>query len=340
MQKIIPKNNDLVSIIVPIYNVEDYLERCIESLANQTYTNLEIILVDDGSTDNCGKMCDELAKRDNRINVIHKKNGGLSDARNVGFSNATGKYAIFIDSDDYVDIELISDCVSRIENDNSDMVVFDFKRVEGKDIDCITLIDVKEGCYNLSEKPQLLIGSPAAWNKFFKKEFLNATNIQFPVGKYYEDLGTTPKFLASAKRISYIKKPYYYYMIRSGSIMSSGKFEKNFNDRTEMIDGVLRYFKEKNLYEKYKNELEFLTLFNGYFLPSREIILADRKNKILGKFRKYIYTRFPTFAKNPYIKTQLSKKDRLHLWTINARQYWVMVLLSKLRKMKEKIVHG
>ena len=120
----------LVSVIVPIYMVQDYLVKCIESITNQTYTNLEIILVDDGSQDNCGKICDEFSKQDERIKVIHKENGGLSDARNAGIDSATGEYYLFVDSDDSIEPQMVEFLVKPILERRADVSVCGFRRVE------------------------------------------------------------------------------------------------------------------------------------------------------------------------------------------------------------------
>ena len=119
-----------VSVILPIYNVEKYLKNCIESLTNQTYENLEIILVDDGSTDNSGKICDEIAKSDERVMVIHKQNGGLAAARNTGYLETTGKYLMYVDSDDIVKKDVVENCVEAIEKENSDVVIFGYEKVD------------------------------------------------------------------------------------------------------------------------------------------------------------------------------------------------------------------
>ncbi|MFV0363783.1 MAG: glycosyltransferase [Suipraeoptans sp.] len=327
--------DSLVSIVVPVYNVEDYLERCIESITNQTYVKLEIVLVDDGATDSSGAICDKYAKADDRIKVIHKENGGLSDARNVGLLNTTGKYIVFTDSDDHIGETLVYDCMIRMEEDESDILIFDFIRVEDENEELCTLEGVEEGTYTLQSKPVLIFGSPSACNKMFRREFLIKSGITFPVGKFYEDLGTTPKLLAIAKSISYIKKAYYYYMIRGGSIMTAQKFERNYIDRTQMLDGIIDYYKEKDLFDSYRNELEFLSVMNGYFLPSREIILADHKSPVIRKFKEYIYKRFPNFKENPYLDT-LTRKDKMHLRTIEKGNYGFMVMLSKARRLKEK----
>ena len=117
------------------------------------------------------------------------------------------------------------------------------------------------------------------------------------------------------------------------------KFEKNYTDRTAMIDGVLNFYREQNAFDKYRKELEFLSIMNGYFLPSREIILQDRKSPVLKKFKRYIYGIFPQFHQNEYLKKYLSKKDKMHLKVIDIEQYWIMVFLSTARKLYSKIFH-
>lgn len=330
---------ELVSVIVPIYNVEAYLERCVESILQQTYEHIEIILVDDGSPDRCGSMCEEYAKKDNRIKVLHKKNGGLSDARNAGLELAKGKYVLFVDSDDAIKSKLIEKCVEAAEEHESDMVIFDFTRVEDTLEEICTMEIENSGTYTLKDEPRMLFGSPSAVNKLFRRDLFLKTGIRFPVGKYYEDLGTIPKLLLLADKIDYIKESYYDYMIRSGSIMTAAKFEKNYADRTEMINGILEFYKENNAYEEFYSELEYLTVMNGYFLPSREIILQDRKSPVIKRFKTYIYSMFPKFKENAYLNQYLSKKDKLHLKTIESEQYWFMVCLSKARSTVSNILH-
>lgn len=328
---------ELVSVIVPIYNVEAYLRRCVKSIRNQTYSNMEIILVDDGSPDQCGKICEEYAEKDPRVKVLHKKNGGLSDARNAGLEVAKGKYVLFTDSDDTIKEELVEKCVKSAESTGSDIVIFDFTRVENG-VEEVTSMEIEQGgTYSLQTEPRLLFGSPSAVNKLFKRELFIKTGIRFPVGKYYEDLGTIPKLLLLADKIDYIKESFYYYMIRPGSIMTAAKFEKNYADRTEMINGVLDFYKEKGSFQKYYKELEYLAVMNGYYLPSREIILQDRKSPVLKKFKKYINSQFPYFRKNCYLQKYLSRKDRLHFRIIEWEQYWLMVLLSKARILYGRI---
>lgn len=326
---------ELVSIVVPIYGVEEYLNKCIKSLINQTYRNLEIILVDDGSPDRCGQMCDGFAKEDDRVRVIHKANGGLSDARNTGAKQASGKYLIFIDSDDYVDNKLVEKAVFTAEKHKADMVIFDFTAVEEGRFELRTSGIPAYKLLQLEEEPGLLLMPPAAWSRLFNREFYLKANHPFPIGKYYEDLGTTPKFLLEASRIVYLKESLYFYNIRSNSIMKSSNFERNYKDMVWILNDILHFFKERNQFQKYKKELEYLVFASGYFEPSREIVLKDRRSPYLKKIRTYMYNTFPEFHQNVYVK-QLGKKNKFHLFILDIRQYWLMCLLSWCRQFMEK----
>ncbi len=320
----------MVSIIVPVYNVEKYLKGCVDSICNQTYKDLEILLVDDGSTDNSLEICEDYAKADERISVIHKKNGGLSDARNVGLQHAVGEFVYFCDSDDHIEQNLVADCVKKMEEAAADILIFDFYRVqEGAFTVCAQNLPLN--AFSLEEVPELLLTSPSACNKIFRMDFLKKTGIVFPVGRLYEDLGTIPKLYLVAQKIVYIDKPYYYYEIRSGSIMTSARLEKAFQDRTDMIKGILSYYKDMNAYERYKEELEFMAFFNGLFLPIREVSLRNCTKSECNRYKKAILAEHPKCFQNKYIRT-MSKKEKIFVSIIRHEQYWLFPLINKLKK--------
>lgn len=214
-------DNPLISVIVPIYKVEKYLNRCIESIVNQTYSNLEIILVDDGSPDYCPQMCDDWAVKDNRIKVIHKENGGLSDARNAGMKIATGEYISFIDSDDYVSLDFFETLLSIMTNEQSDIVecsvvkFYEYGSInEYLDDSDILSFETESALSGLiSEKPF----HQHVWNKLYKADTVKG--ITFPVGKLNEDEFWTYQVFGNAKKVTKINKTMYFYFQRSGSIM-------------------------------------------------------------------------------------------------------------------------
>lgn len=213
----------LISIIVPVYGVERYLDECVESIINQTYKNLEIILIDDGSPDNCPKICDDWAKKDSRIKVIHQNNAGVSVARNIGLDNAQGDYIGFVDGDDYIDADLYETVMSVFDNYNVDIVSFDFEYVteKSKSINSFEKIH-KDTIYNRIEAlSELLLGNITNHfcNKIYKKYIFD--NIKCPVGYVMEDMSTVYKLFLKSEKVYCINKRLYYYRQRKNSIVNA-----------------------------------------------------------------------------------------------------------------------
>lgn len=326
----------LVSVIVPVFNISRYLEKCISSIQNQTYKELEIILVDDGSTDGCSEICDRYQKRDPRIQTIHKKNGGISDARNKGIECAHGKYFLFIDGDDYIAETLVELTVKCAESKEADVVIFDFAEVEedtGR-TDRWEMNLKRNEVFNAKIKPELIISTPSPCNKLYRKSFFDSLKIKYPVGRNYEDLAMTPRVILKAERIVYLdSQPLYYYILHSGSIMRGRDYKKSYNDRKDAIDHLIHYFREEKVYDEFERELEYLAFQHMYFIPSKEIILEAPGNEYLRKFCEYIKQTFPHVFKNHYIQEQLSSKDKLLLGLMRIKLYKVMRVLSGMRKL-------
>ncbi len=244
----------LISVIIPVYKVEKYLEKCIQSVINQTYENLQIILVDDGSPDNCGKICDEYAKKDHRIEVIHKSNGGLSDARNKGLEIAKGEYIGFVDSDDYIEADMYEVLYNLLKQYNADVSICNFYTVsQGK----ISIKNADNGIneYNRIEiLKEILLDKNIqsyAWNKLYKKELFD--EIKYPIGKKYEDIGTTFFLLEKCNKVVVTGKSEYYYINRQDSIVNNVT-ETTITDYIELImqryDYIEENIKELSSYNK------------------------------------------------------------------------------------------
>ena len=225
-----------VSVIVPIYNVERYVEKTIVSIINQSYKDLEIILVNDGSTDNSLKICRDFAKIDDRIIVLDKKNGGLSDARNYGIEKSKGEYILFVDGDDYIHYQMVEILYNCAQKSSSDMVICNFTRVNENENTVDTKIDLNqlknintytntEALHKLFISDTYLIFS-VAWNKLYKRSLFH--EVRFPYGKIHEDEFTSYKLIDLADKIGYINIPLYYYVRREGSIVSSGITDRSF----------------------------------------------------------------------------------------------------------------
>ena len=234
-----PTSQDVISVVIPVYNVECYLQVCVESVRCQSHKQLEIILVDDGSTDNSGKICDEYARKDERIKTIHKHNGGLSEARNTGIDAATGNYIAFIDSDDYISPEMIHKLYTYSKTDNADITICGYQTITengdtmaqcGMPREKLTRFQAQE---KLNDDGQSGAPFVVAWNKLYRKQLFS--DIRFPVGKIHEDAFIMHKVFDRCSTISTVDGLYYYYRQRTGSIT-----KRNFS--VQNLDCVEAYY--------------------------------------------------------------------------------------------------
>lgn len=285
---------DKISVVIPVYNVAKYLDVCIKSVINQTYKDLEIILVDDGSTDNSGKMCDEYKEKDERIIVIHKQNGGLSSARNEGIKIATGKYLTFIDSDDYITNDMIEELYLSLTNTNSDVSICKITKNENK-LDCEinneTLIFNSHDAIKEILLDRLFTTSASA--KLYKKELFN--NIMYPAGMLYEDYATTYKLFHLSDKISYTSSNKYYYRYNDEGITKS-KFTNKQLDYFKVSKEILNFTKDNYCdLVKYVNKrtasyaisfYRFMCMGTKYNKDTSKFIINELKPNLL----KYIFS--------------------------------------------------
>ena len=230
--------NDLISVIIPIYNVERYLKKCLDTVCSQTYTNLQIILVDDGSTDKSGYLADKAAEKDHRIEVIHKTNGGASDARNFGIDKVKGKYMTFIDSDDYISTDFIEYMYQNIIRYDAQIVVSGVIKTKNEndssrlDVQSIEIMDKKEA---LKEMLYARKFSTSPCGKLYLTDLFS--DVRYPYGKLYEDLHTIYKVFNKAEKIVYGSQICYYYLRRPGSTLVSG-FSPKYMDAIEALQNL------------------------------------------------------------------------------------------------------
>ena len=287
------KNEPLISIIVPVYNISGYILKCLNSIKQQSYSNLEIIIVDDGSTDNSGEICDEFSKNEERARIFHKKNGGLSSARNFGKSKAKGGIIAFIDGDDYIDVDFVKIMYEAMVKDDSDVVICGYNDVKPKR----GVLSGKSATARLLVKQENL--DILASNKLYKKELFEENNIEYPVGCNHEDSLTTYKVLAAAKKVSYISQPLYNYIRRADSIMGQANIAERLKMRERAAEESVSYFK-KDSFLRQAAEVAVLTakyafidavihkeIDKKYFKVNADWINENRlkykKNKIMTK---------------------------------------------------------
>lgn len=288
--------NPLISVIVPVYKVEKYLNRCIHSIVNQTYDNLEIILVDDGSPDECPLMCDEWSKRDKRIKVIHKKNGGLSDARNVGMRAAGGELIGFVDSDDWIAPDMYQHLYERMNADNCEISACGVKmiwedealsRMLTQNGTCV--LNQKEAIEALIEESWL---KQPVWYKLYKTDIIRS--IMFPVGKYHEDVFWSYRAIGAAKRVSVTDHVGYYYWQRNGSIMGE-KYSLKRLDAIEALEQRQDYLESNfpELATKARCSLWFSCIYHGQKILQN--LTTKERNSAL-QYVDNVLKRHPFFA--------------------------------------------
>lgn len=288
-------HNELISIIIPVYNVEKYLDRCIKSVINQTYKNIEIILIDDGSTDKSLDICYNYLEQDNRIKVFHKENGGLSSARNYGIDVATGKYLTFIDSDDEIEKDYIEYLYNLIKKYDTKMSICSYSVIKNNITDfglnlCEKLLTTEECLDNLLCEKGFTVSACA---KMYEKDLFK--NIRYPLNKLCEDNGTTYKLIMECNNIAYGNESKYNYYIHDNSITTS-EFNLRKLDLIELVDtmcdDIIKRFPDLiNSVEKRRNSARFSILrqmlesknSNNYINIQKDIIkyLKSKKKKII-----------------------------------------------------------
>ena len=323
-----------LSVVVPVYNVEEYLKRCVDSIINQNYPNIEIILVDDGSKDSSGKICDILAAKDKRIKVIHQSNGGLSAARNTGIDNATGDYIDFLDSDDELLPNVFNDLIPLLEQNNLDIMIYASKKIKKGKIKK----EKHTGQFVIWDRKTALINDLSndggcVWNKVYTRKAIG--NVRFPVGRLFEDTATGYKFVANCNKVGFIDKVYHNYYYNPNSITNTSFNVKARWDYVIAREEIYNYC----VYNKLPSEK-----VNGFLIKALLSCLTaiyannDKNNKIyyekvcklLNKYKNNYNSKNLGFKYKVFLFS-FGKVDLIHKISAKLSKY------AKLAKRKFKI---
>ena len=324
-----------ISVIIPVYNVEDYLKKCINSILAQNFEDYEILLIDDGSTDNSGEICDEYANKNQQIKVIHQKNKGLGGARNTGIKAATGKYLLFVDSDDFIKSDMLNILFKTAEDTNADVVLFgaDFVDEQGKTLSVRMPLCNEKIITKQANQFLLYCKDTCVWDKLFRRSLFIENDIYFPERIWYEDLCATAKIALYAKKTVCVQRSFYSYLQRSGSIMHVKNTDRNI-DMLTAVSEVLNFYRQRNRFQENRDALCFLAVMHIMVLCTLRVASEDIRHPLLKKFYDFTEENFRDFKTNKFVKDNLSKRHKLIFWFSKHKFYRALKLLSKLNRLR------
>lgn len=320
-----------ISVVVPVYNVEAYLEKCARSILTQSERDLELLLIDDGSTDRSGALCEEIAGTDTRVRVVHQENRGLGGARNTGIEEARGEWIIFPDSDDWLEPETIERALKAAESTGAEMSLFAFRSVDMQGGTISEQFEsLPEGVpLNLQEHRDLLLIAPTAWSKLYRTDLFRRTGVRYPSRVWYEDVRTTTKLLPSCRSVVYTGYIGYNYLQRPGSIMNNMNLSRN-REIIDAFDDILGWYREQGLFDEYRMELLHLTVSHIYLTASVRVLCQNPGHPLIGEFCRFVKREFPDYRKDIY-HDRFTRNQRIALKLLERRMISLLHLIFKLK---------
>lgn len=293
-----------VSIVLPIFNVRDYLERSLNSLLTQNFIDFEVLCVNDGSTDDSSSVIQKYVDLDSRFKRLDKPNGGLSDARNYGLKFVKSPYVMFLDSDDYFEPNMLELAMTRMTQDKLDLVVFDYQQVfdESKIKEHIHIPFEQNIIYDPKQDKSLFAYvNNAAWNKLYRTDIFIRNNLEYPFGYRHQDLGTTFRYLSFCKRVGFINIPLYNYLADRPNNITQ-QVDKKIDHILDMVQLNINFFKEKDIFEFYYEELKYLSVINVFYSFRKLSQLSNRKFvfSYINQTFKLLKSNFQDFPKSKY----------------------------------------
>lgn len=325
-----------LSIIIPVYNTREYLAACLDSVLDPALSDYEIIVVNDGSTDDSGLIAAAYAARHpGLMRVVTTENGGLGAARNAGLPFAAGDYLLFLDSDDALEKGALAEILSVLDG-SFDIGLFDLKQVNpsGQSVGIIRGSE-KQGAFTLAEYPELLFQPPSACNKLFRRSLFADSGVRFPGRVWYEDLRTVPKLYPRCERIAYFPRPWYRYLIRPGSITNNVNASRNL----EIIDAaeeIIGCYKAAGLYGQYEAQLCYMAFYNVFLTASVRVCQADPDSGVLETLMQWFLAHFPNWRDNAYIRGMSPKHRLLSSLLMRRKRRSVKLIMSVNDMAKNK----
>lgn len=319
----------LFSLIVPVYKIEAYLPKCIDSVLAQSFRSFELLLIDDGSPDGCGAICDDYAARQpGLIRAVHQPNGGAGAARNHGISLARGEYLLFVDGDDYLSPDFLEALSNAVDSTHADLILFGAQvERDGKEVGQLHEAVDAGRVLQVAQEPSLYFGVMAPWNRAYKRTLFR--DITFASKVWYEDIRVVTKILALAQTAFRLPDCYYHYLQREGSAMNNKNCARNV-EILYAFDDILQWYAERGLLKSHMQELEFLAISHILLAATVRVVRIDPKSPLIEQFRAYMEAHFPNFRQNKYLPT-LSRGKRLAYRLLLHRRYRTVRALFRLK---------
>ena len=287
-----------ISVIVPVYGVEKYIVKCLNSIVNQTFKDIEIIVINDGTKDNSIKLIEDNFN-DKRIKIINKENQGAAIARNLGIEKAKGEYLFFVDSDDFIELETLEKMYDEVITKNCDLVICDYyKYFENGEKTHIPIVPF----YNENDQKSVTIAMPGPVCKLIKKDIFDNYKLKFLENKIFEDNAIMPFVCAIAKKISYIQKPYYFYLQREGSYLNRKDYNKKWEDIFYSLDFMFKLFEQNGIIDMFYAEVEYIYIEYLLHAANLRFIRYEEAYSNIIRVSKVIKNKFPKWRNNKYYK--------------------------------------
>lgn len=321
------------SLIVPVYRIEEYLPKCIDSVLAQTCQDFELLLIDDGSPDGCGKICDDYAARHpDRIRAVHQPNGGAGAARNHGIRLSRGEYLLFVDGDDYLSPDFLAALTGVIEKTPADLVLFGaLVERDGRQVGRLDETVPAERLLTVRDEPELYFGVMAPWNRAYRRTLFTENDIEFATKVWYEDIRVVTKLLAVAQTAYRLPGAYYHYLQREGSAMNNKNVARN-AEILQAYDDILGWYGAHGFLDARRAELTFQAVQHILLAATVRVLLIDRKSPLVGEFRAYMERNFPDFRENKYLPL-LDKNKRLIYRLLLKRRYRTVRMIFRVKRL-------